>query len=159
MFSWLIRFESVDSHPVRRAVIVAALAVAVAVAAGCGSEGTTQALPQTVVGTLPKPQAGPAKIPKGDAAAGKQLFQSQGCGGCHTYAPANTTGTIGPNLGNLVADAKKANQGSLEQYTFDSIKNPGAYTVPGYPSGVMPDFSSLSDQKIADLVAFLTQPS
>ena len=33
------------------------------------------------------------------------------------------------------------------------------YVVPGFKAGVMPDFSSLGDQKIADLVAFLTQKS
>ena len=40
-----------------------------------------------------------------------------------------------------------------------TIKDPGAYVVPGYPNGVMPTFASLGEQKIADLVAFLTQKS
>ena len=57
------------------------------------------------------------------------------------------------------ADAQKANQGSLDQYTAESIKNPGSYVVPGFPNGVMPTFSSLSDKQLADLVAFLTQKS
>ena len=111
--------------------------------------------PETVIGTVP--QATP--VAKGDPAAGKQLYASNGCGGCHAFKPAGSAGKVGPDLGNLAADAKKANPGSLEQYTAESIKNPGAYVVPGYSDGVMPAFSSLSDKQVADLVAFLTQKS
>lgn len=35
---------------------------------------------------------------QGDPAAGKQVFASAGCGGCHTLADAGTSGTIGPSL-------------------------------------------------------------
>jgi mono/diheme cytochrome c family protein len=140
----------------RRVALSLAVLALLGAAAGCGAEGTTRALPQTVVGTLPKaPQQ--AAIPPGDPATGKTLFASQGCGGCHTYKPAGSGGKVGPDLGHLAADAKKANQGSLQQYTFDSIKNPSAYIVPGFQP-VMPDFASLGDKKIADLVAFLTKP-
>ncbi len=110
---------------------------------------------QTVVGSLP--QAAP--VTKGDPAAGKQVFASNGCSGCHVYTPAGSAGKVGPNLDNLAADAKKANQGDLQKYTADSIRNPGAYVVPGYPNGVMPTFASLTDKQLADLVAFLTQGS
>lgn len=150
----------VDSRTVRRLLATLALvplaAVCLAVLAGCGAEGTTKALPETVIGTLPKAQ--PVTVPKGNAASGKALFAANGCGGCHTYKPAGTSADVGPNLDNLAADAKKANQGTLDQYTFDSIKTPSSYVVPGFQP-VMPDFSSLGDQKIADLVAFLTQGS
>ena len=111
--------------------------------------------PVTVVGTVK--QATPTA--KGDPAAGKQLFVSNGCGGCHTFKPAATNGKVGPDLDNLAADAQKANQGPLDQYVTTSIKSPDSYVVPGYKSGVMPAFSSLSDQQVADLVAFLTQKS
>ena len=141
----------------RRLVLVLVAAGLAVVAAGCGAEGTTKAVPETVVGTLPTTTQ--AAIPKGDPASGKALFAANGCGGCHRFAPAKSAGTVGPNLDKLAADAQKANQGSLQQYTFDSIKNPSAYIVPGFQAGVMPDFASLGDQKIADLVAFLTQKS
>ena len=111
--------------------------------------------PVTVVGTVK--QAAP--VAKGDPAAGKTLFASNGCSGCHTYKPAAATGKVGPDLDNLAADAQKANQGPLDQYTATSIKSPDSYVVPGYNAGVMPSFSSLSDQQVADLVAFLTQKS
>ena len=100
----------------------------------------------------------PAKPPPpaGDAAAGKTLFTAQGCVACHTFKPAGATAKVGPDLDNLAADAEKANRGTVEEYAAESIKDPTAYTVPGYPSGVMPAFSSLSDKQVGDLVAFLT---
>jgi cytochrome c oxidase subunit 2 len=110
---------------------------------------------ETVVGSLP--QAAP--VAKGDPAAGKQVYAANGCAGCHTFKPAGSTGKVGPDLDNLAADAQKANQGSLDQYTAESITNPGSYVVPGFPNGVMPAFTSLSDTQLADLVAFLTQKS
>ena len=121
----------------------------------CGGGEVVAPTAATVIGTLPKAGG----VSGGDAAAGKTLFSAQGCGGCHTYKPAGSTGKVGPDLDNLAADAKKANQGSVEEYTAQSIKNPTAYTVPGFPSGVMPSYSSLKDKQVADLVAFLTQKS
>jgi mono/diheme cytochrome c family protein len=110
---------------------------------------------QTVVGSLPT--AAPIK---GDPAAGKTLFVSSGCGGCHTFKPAGTKGKVGPDLDNLAADAQKANQGPVDQYTFASIKNPSAYVVPGFQNGVMPNYGTqLTDTQIADITAFLTQSS
>jgi mono/diheme cytochrome c family protein len=96
--------------------------------------------------------------PSGNAAAGKALFASQGCNACHTFAPAGSTAKVGPDLDDLASNAKKANRGSVEQYTAESIEDPGAYVVPGYPDGVMPQFQ-LSDEQVADLVAFLTAGS
>ena len=48
----------------------------------------------------------------GNAAAGKALFISTGCGACHTFTPAATTGKIGPNLDLLESYANKAGQPS-----------------------------------------------
>jgi mono/diheme cytochrome c family protein len=99
-----------------------------------------------------------SSVPKGDAAAGKALFTSQGCASCHTFTPAGSKGTVGPNLDNLASDAQKANQGSVEEYAFASIHDPNGYVVPGFQPGIMPDFGkTLKTQQIADLVAFLTQ--
>lgn len=126
--------------------------------AACGGAKTVSPVPNTVEGSVPKPTT-PATAAKGDATAGKAVFASSGCAGCHTYAPASATGKVGPDLGNLASDAKKANQGSVEQYTGTSITDPNAYVVSGFPKGVMPSFSSLTPKQLADLVAFLTQKS
>jgi cytochrome c oxidase subunit 2 len=123
------------------------------VLAGCGGKEIVSPTAETVIGTVaaPKPQAA------GDAKAGAALFTSQGCGGCHTFKPAGTNGTIGPDLDKLAQYAKTANQGSLEAFTQESIANPSAYIEKGY-SNVMPNFGqSLSAKQIADLVAYLTQ--
>ena len=127
----------------KRAALV--LIASCLVLAGCGGKEGVAPTAATVIGTLPK--------------AGAKVFADQGCGGCHTFTPAGTNGKVGPDLDNLAADAKKANQGSAEEYAAASIKNPSAYTVPGFPAGVMPSYSSLQDKQVADLVAFLTQKS
>jgi mono/diheme cytochrome c family protein len=132
----------------RRLLPVAGIAL---VLAGCGGNKVVGPYPETVIGTV-------AKAPSGSA-AGKALFISNGCGGCHTYTPANATGKVGPNLDNLKADAVKAHRGALDQYTRESIENPEAYIVPGFPKGVMPVFGGkLTDSQINQLVAFLTKP-
>jgi len=142
----------------RPTALAGALALAVVIlVAGCGGEKTVSPLPKTVIGPIAKPAA----APKGNAAAGKAVFVSAGCGACHTYGPAAATGKIGPDLDHLGADAQKANQGSLEDYTRTSITDPNAYVVPGFAHGIMPGTygQSLKPQQLADLVAFLTQKS
>ncbi len=143
----------------RRAQLLLVLALALLLTA-CDPPGrkkkVASPLPQTVIGTLPKDQSASLT---GDAAKGKTLFLSTGCGGCHVYKPAGTAGKVGPDLDKLAADAKKANQGPLPTYVSNSIKNPGAYVVPGFPNGVMPSYGGqLTDQQVADLAAFLTKP-
>jgi mono/diheme cytochrome c family protein len=117
-------------------------------------ETTTTSAPAPPPSTTSKPPP-----PAGNAAAGKALFNAQGCSACHTFKPAGATGKVGPDLDNLAADAAKANRGTPEQYATESIKDPSAYVVPGYPNGVMPTFSSLSDKQVGDLVAFLLSGS
>jgi cytochrome c6 len=126
----------------RLSIALAALAV-VGVLAGCGAEGTTQATPETVIGTLPKPTAGPtapaAKL-KGDPTAGKQVFMTAGCVSCHTLADAGATGKVGPNLDDAKPDFKLV----TERVTFGK--------------GVMPAFKGqLPDQKIADVAAYVVK--
>ena len=96
-------------------------------------------------------------LPKGSPSKGKALFASQGCASCHTFKPAGSTATIGPDLDKLGAYARQAGRGSLEQFTAESITDPSAYVQPGYPDGVMPKtFGKLPKAELADLVAFLT---
>jgi cytochrome c2 len=121
--------------------------------AGCGGEKTVSPTAETVVGSVPTSTQ--ASVPAGNAQTGSGLFKSNGCDGCHIFKPAGSHGTTGPDLDKLADYAKKANQGSLEQFTFDSIKNPGAYVQSGYQN-VMPDLH-LDDKQIADLVAYLTK--
>ena len=124
----LVRWESVNSRPMRRGALTTVTAVAAALTvlllAGCGKEGVTQPLPGTVVGTV---QA---------AAPGKAIFIAQGCGSCHTYKPAgpDAQGTIGPDLDKLAQFAKAAKQPEA-QFVHDSIVDPEKYTEKGFPEG------------------------
>jgi cytochrome c551/c552 len=122
--------------------------------AGCGGAKVVLPTAQTVIGTVPTSTQ--AAVPAGDAKAGAPLFKSNGCDGCHIFKPAGSHGTTGPDLDKLAQYAKQANQ-PLDQFTFESIKNPGAYVQPPYPN-VMPNFGqTLSDKQIADLTAYLTK--
>lgn len=91
----------------------------------------------------------------GDKAAA--LFADAGCGGCHAFTPAGTTGEIGPNLDDLVAAAQKAGQDPAD-YVREAIVDPGKVIAPGYQDGVMPPSygETLSPAEIDSLVAYLT---
>jgi mono/diheme cytochrome c family protein len=99
--------------------------------------------------TQPRPQPPP---PQGNPAAGRAVFDSQGCNGCHTFAAAGAKGTIGPNL-------DQALQGKDAAFIRESIVNPNAEITQGYQPNIMPqDFGQkLSDKQLNDLVAFLSQ--
>ena len=109
------------------------------VLAGCGGKETVSPTAETVVGTV----AAEKQQAVGDAKAGATLFTAQGCGGCHTFKPAGTNGTVGPDLDKLAEYAKTANQGSLQDFTHESIANPSAYIEKGYPNA-MPNFGRRS---------------
>jgi mono/diheme cytochrome c family protein len=122
--------------------------------AGCGGGKTVSPTAQEVVGSVPTTTT--ASAPAGDANAGAKLFKAQGCTGCHTFEPAGSKATIGPDLDKLAQYARKAKQ-PLSQFTRESIQNPGAYVESGYQN-VMPNFGqTLSEKQISDLVAYVTQ--
>jgi mono/diheme cytochrome c family protein len=86
----------------------------------------------------------------GNPAAGKALFASNGCAGCHTFEAAGSTGAVGPNL-------DEALEGKDAEFVHQSIVEPNAEVAEGYNAGVMPSFQQLSEDQVNDLVAFLTQ--
>ena len=118
---WFITVAALFTIGMLAAVMFVARETGEEEAAATGTH-TTPTLP-----TVPTTTEGPAPaVPKGNAAAGKQLFTSQGCSSCHTFTRAGSTGQVGPNLDNLAADAQKANAGSVEEYAFVSIEHPTA---------------------------------
>lgn len=145
----LLRWESVDSRPMRRGALIAAAATAAVLAvAGCGNEGTVRPVADTVIGTVK------AEAP------GKAIFINQGCGACHTYKPAggDASGSIGPDLDKLPEYAKTAKQ-PLAQFVQDSIVDPDKYVEKGFPKGVMPkSYKDLPPNDLKALVDFLTKP-
>jgi cytochrome c551/c552 len=152
------------------------LVTAVLALAGCGGERTVAPKPQTVVGSVPT-QSAPATTSTstggggggtqtttsgggggGGAANGKALFASNGCVSCHTYKPAGSKATVGPDLDKLATYAKQAKK-PLAPFVHESIVNPNVYVQSGYPANVMPSFASLSSAQVDALVEFLTKGS
>ena len=85
------------------------------------------------------------------------MFASNGCGSCHTLAVAGASGTIGPDLGKISADATKAGM-PLAAFIKQSITDPAAFTASGGPwATAMPATfgSSLSATQLADVVALI----
>jgi mono/diheme cytochrome c family protein len=134
---------------VRRLALIVVLG---ALVAGCGGEETVSPTAETVEGQQPPAPQPPAQ---GNAAAGKAVFSSKGCTGCHTFTPAGSNSQTGPDLNKLSEYAKDADQ-PLDEFTRESIVSPDAYVEEGFPEGVMPPWSG-TDKELADLVAFLTQ--
>jgi mono/diheme cytochrome c family protein len=130
------------------AVLLCALASALAVA-GCGGEKVVTPTPDTVVGSVAE-----QTVPEGEAEAGKAVYTDAGCGSCHTFEAAETSGTTGPNLDESL-------QGKDAQYVYNSIVNPDAQIAEGFQPGLMPKTygEQLDDKQLGDLVAFLTPES
>ncbi|MGZ4333358.1 MAG: c-type cytochrome [Gaiellaceae bacterium] len=115
-------------------------------AAGCSTskpgEKTVSPLPSGPVSgvTTQATAAVPAQYKNGDPAAGKTVFTTAGCSGCHTLADANANGTVGPNL--------------------DQAKPPLSLVVTRVTKGqgAMPSFKGqLSDKQIADVAAYVVK--
>jgi mono/diheme cytochrome c family protein len=90
------------------------------------------------------------------AKTGEQIFTAAGCAGCHTFSPAGSNGTIGPDLNDLEAAATKFGKGKPpEDYVRESIVKPEAFIVPGF-GNAMPSFQGrLTDQQIQALIDYL----
>ncbi len=88
----------------------------------------------------------------------RALFVAQGCGACHTLADAGAEGQVGPDLDGIGERAGERVPGmDAPAYIRQSILDPNANVVEGFPEGVMPqDFAErLSDEEINALVQYL----
>jgi cytochrome c551/c552 len=92
----------------------------------------------------------------GDPAAGKAVWDANGCGGCHTLAAAGSSGTIGPDLDTELT--KNAGTTPLADFVKESIIDPGKVIAPGFSDGIMPTtFNALSATDLNNLVALIIQ--
>ena len=98
----------------------------------------------------------------GDPDMGRRLFLEEvpgvnaGCRLCHSLEPG--VRLVGPSLYDIGKVAGQRVPGmSAEEYLYQSIVDPDAYVVPGYPAGTMPPDARerLTEEQIQDLVAFL----
>ena len=74
---------------------------------------------------------------------GKQVFQSNGCAGCHTINGRG--GSIGPEL------SENTLKGRSRQWLTDQIRNPKSHN----PNSIMPSFSTLGEEQLRNLVSYL----
>ncbi len=109
---------------------------------------------------LSNPRAGSEGVGQTDepaslAAAGEQLFTSLGCSGCHN--PAG--GGAGPSLVGIFGETERLEDGSTvvvdEDYIQQSILQPQAAIVAGYPP-IMPSYEGqVTDEQLAQLVEYI----
>ncbi len=113
--------------------------------AGSAVRSVRTALQGTGTSTAPGGAATAAVL-----AAGRQAFVSNGCAGCHTLAAAGASGTVGPNLDEVLPGRNAA-------FIHQSIVDPDAVIAKGFSAGTMPtDFGDrIPSAQLAALVTFL----
>ena len=124
-----------------RAAAGVALLVAAAALCGCGGGDDGNADPAA----SSRPAATASK-----ADSGLRVWAAQGCGSCHTFAAAGSSGTFGPDLGETLRGAPPA-------IIRTAIVDPNAAAAPGYGTGMMPeDYERrMSRAELDRLVAFI----
>jgi mono/diheme cytochrome c family protein len=104
-------------------------------------------------------------LPEGDATRGQAVANRLACVACHIAAPTGPAWMASgsePGIGTRAATRFSQSDytgkaTTPEQYLFESIVQPGAFVVSGFPDGVMPATygNQLTDQDLADLIAYL----
>ena len=81
---------------------------------------------------------------------GLRVWAAQGCGSCHAFAAAGSSGTFGPDLGQTL-------RGAPAKLIRTAIVDPAAAAAPGYGTGTMPeDYGRrMSRAELDRLVAFI----
>lgn len=95
----------------------------------------------------------------GPAARGRSLASEKGCVNCHS---TDGSRSVGPTWKGLAGSRVELSDGTTvradEAYLKESIQQPSAKTVQGFPAGLMesvikPD--SITDRQAADLIAYI----
>ena len=105
--------------------------------------------------SAPTESGGTTQAAEGDAAAGKEIFTASAqppCASCHTLQEAGASGTVGPNLDEVL-------KGKDAAFIHESIVDPDAEIATGFQAGIMPTTyeQQLDEKQLADLVAFLAE--
>jgi mono/diheme cytochrome c family protein len=112
-------------------------------ACGGGSEPASKPAAKTPAPTAAKPAGG-----QGDAVAGKEVFASSGCEGCHKITREKSTG---PGLAGVTGKPKLPNGKPMNDANLMVwIKDGGSGSI-----GTMPPNPSLTPAQLGDLVAYL----
>ncbi len=95
--------------------------------------------------------AEPIVLPQGDAASGEALHTSLGCAACHSVGDDVI---VGPGWKGLYTRAGERTDLEADDYLVQSITKPSKFIAEGF-TNVMPAFDYLSEQELADLIAFV----
>ena len=151
-------------------VTVVSVIIVVALLMGCGTaqpgvDGPTPAPTPTLLPLNPPPiipgrartLPAPAPEPPG-VLEGREIFQGRGaCATCHTVGGLSEN-LLGPELTTIGTTAASRRPGySAQQYIIESIRQPDAYVVEGYPRDLMTEALTrhLTDDEVAALAEFL----
>ena len=99
----------------------------------------------------------PEPVATDPIARGRQVYRASGCASCHEASLFNLFRPVGPPLNEIGLVGRKRIAGmSAEDYIRQSITDPGAYVVPGYPDSMPRGLArDLSAEDLAALVAYL----
>lgn len=106
---------------------------------GGGEGAPTHSTPAETTPTETAPTETTPGGSSGDAAAGKDVFASAGCGGCHALADAGSSASVGPSLDEAKPTA---------ELVVDRVTN---------GKGAMPSFKAdLTEMQITDVAAYVS---
>jgi cytochrome c2 len=142
-------------------ILIAVFALGLLVIAGCSSSEPAQPT------DTPSPKETPVPEVMGDSEKGRQIFENGGanelsaghgylCTSCHTVDGSGEKTHNGPELKGISERGADTVPGlSAAQYIHQSIMDPRAYVVDGYAYMSVGPSRTLTEEEVADLVAYL----
>jgi len=116
-------------------------------------DGTQTTAVPTVAPAVEDPAALAAMTP---AERGKKMFAEKLCGTCHSLDGSKL---VGPSMKGAFGRSEKLVGGATQvvdkEYIKESILNPMAKVVDGYPPAMPPYQGQLSDEQISDLIEYI----
>ena len=87
---------------------------------------------------------------------GRAIYGAKACVGCHSVDGSRVVGPTFKGIWGTMVDTDKGTVKVDENYIRESVLQPNAKIVTGYPGGVMPTFAGqLSDDDIKAIIAFI----
>nr|1W2L_A Chain A, CYTOCHROME OXIDASE SUBUNIT II [Rhodothermus marinus] len=92
------------------------------------------------------------------AELGARLYREKACFSCHSIDGSRL---VGPSFKGLYGSTRTFEDGTTavadENYLRESILQPGAKVVQGYPNVMPASYASLSEREVAALIEFIKQ--
>jgi cytochrome c1 len=143
----------------RLLVIIGTLILTLAGGFSIMAQNTPTPSPSATASPSPSPMASPSPVgtpiglPVGNAEEGQKLVTQ--CLGCHSV---DGSILVGPSWKDLYGHEVELEDGTKviadEAYLYKSITDPASQIVKGFPPA-MPPYSYLTDQQIADIIAYI----